>query len=52
MAVSRHLDAAGQVRRAEMRIGDFTFMMSAANPDFAFMRRVQQIGGSPVQFFL
>ena len=50
--VSKHVDGAGLMRHAEMRIGDSTFMMTAENPAFAFMRSVEQIGDSPVQFFL
>ncbi len=50
--VSRHGDAQGRIMHAELRIGDSTFMFSGENAAFPFMRSVETIGDSPVQFFL
>ena len=50
--VGRHTDAEGRIFHAEFRIGDSTFMVSGENPKYPFIRSVQTIGDSPVQFFL
>ena len=50
--VTRHTDPQGRIVHAEIRIGDSTFMFSGENPQFPFMRGVETIGESPVQFFL
>lgn len=50
--LSRQTGEDGRIRHAEIRIGDSTFMLAATNPAFPFMRSVEEMGGSPVQFFL
>jgi PhnB protein len=50
--VSCHTDPSGRIAHAEIRIGDSTFMFSGEHPAFPFMRSVETVGGSPVQFFL
>lgn len=50
--ISRHTDEQGRVRHAEMRIGDSTFMLTGEAPQFPFIQSIEQLGGSPVQFFL
>ena len=50
--LSRQVDAQGRIRHAEMKIGDSTFMLTGESPKFSFMRSVQAMGGSPVQFFV
>jgi PhnB protein len=50
--VTRHVDAAGRLVHGEMRIGDSTFMMTAENPAYPWMRGVETLGDSPVQLFL
>lgn len=50
--LSRHSDAAGVLRHGEFKIGDSTFMLTTECAEFAFMRSVETLGDSPVQFFV
>jgi PhnB protein len=50
--LSRQTGDDGRIRHAELRIVDSTLMLTTTNPDYPFMRSVDEMGGSPVQFFL
>jgi PhnB protein len=50
--VSRRADPDGTVRHAEFRLGDTTFMVTQETPAYAWMRSVEEHGGSPVHFFV
>ncbi|HEY0947149.1 MAG TPA: VOC family protein [Opitutaceae bacterium] len=50
--LSRQADADGRIRHVEFRVGDSTFMATTTNSEFPFMRSAEEMGGSPVQFFL
>ncbi len=50
--ISCHKDGTGRIMHAEFRIGDSTFMATGESPQFPFIRSIETVGGSPVQFFL
>ncbi len=50
--ISCQRDDQGNVRHAEFRIGNSTFMMTSETPDFPDMRGVETVGGSPVHLFI
>jgi len=50
--LSRHADPQGVILHAEARIGDSTFMFTSENPQYPFIRSIESVGDSPVQFFL
>ncbi len=45
-------DRDGKVAHAEIQIGDSPIMIVDEFPNFAFMRSIQALGGSPVHIFL
>jgi PhnB protein len=50
--ISRHKDGTGRIMHAEFRIGDSTFMVTGESAQFPYIRSIESVGGSPVQFFL
>ena len=48
--LSRQTDDAGRIRHAELRIVDSTLMLTTTNPDFPFMRSVDEglVGALPL----
>ncbi len=49
--VMRHTDDKGQIRHAEIRIGNSILMMHEEVPEFPELRSIQAFGGSPVNIF-